>query len=181
MANAWCWRDGDLEGFQTVARQRSAMVRRKKASAVEAAPFIFSTRRRRVDSLAPQAHNHVDASDFVTLRRHGDFADCNIGRRNIHQLVPIFQIIVVVFRIVGTRSLPQKAFLQRRVDRLWPNKIMARATRGCVGRIPTSRNLSFISLAILGLRSRAKSSLLEADTRSRLAGNDDFILCPSCF
>ena len=62
-----------------------------------------------------------------------------------------------------------------------PNKIMARATRGRVGRRPTSRNPSFICLAIVGLRSRAKSSLLEADTRSRLAGNDDFILCPSCF
>ena len=44
----------------------------------------FSIRRRRVDGLPPQAHDHVDASDFVTLRRHGDFAECNIGRGDIH-------------------------------------------------------------------------------------------------
>ena len=53
--------------------------------------------------LPPQAHDHVDASDFVALRRYGNFTDRNVGRRDIHQLVPIFQIIVVVFRVVGIK------------------------------------------------------------------------------
>ena len=32
-------------------------------------PVFLSIRRRRVDSLASQAHDYVDASDFVALRR----------------------------------------------------------------------------------------------------------------
>jgi len=64
---------------------------------------LFSIRRRRVDSLAPQAHDHVDASDFVALRRYGNFADRKISRGDIHQLMPIFQIIVVVLRVVGIK------------------------------------------------------------------------------
>ncbi len=64
---------------------------------------LFSIRRRRVDSLARQAHDHVDASDFVALRRYGNFADGNISRGDIHQLVPIFQIIVMVCLVVGIK------------------------------------------------------------------------------
>jgi hypothetical protein len=53
--------------------------------------------------------------------------------------------------------------------------MLPRATRVLVGRSLTSRNLLLIWLATSGLRSRAKSSLLEADTRIRLAGDDGFI------
>jgi hypothetical protein len=37
-----------------------------------------------VDGLAPQAHDHVDASDFIAFGWYWNFADRNIGRRDIH-------------------------------------------------------------------------------------------------
>jgi hypothetical protein len=53
--------------------------------------------------LAPQAHHHVNANDLVTYRWHWNFADRNISRRDVHQLVPVFQIIVMMFRVVGIK------------------------------------------------------------------------------
>ena len=53
--------------------------------------------------LAPQPHHQVDASDLVALRRYRNFTDRYISRREVHQLMPIFQIIVLVLRIVGIK------------------------------------------------------------------------------
>ena len=39
---------------------------------------LFSICRRRVDSLAPQAHDHVNANDLVARRWHGNCTDRNI-------------------------------------------------------------------------------------------------------
>jgi hypothetical protein len=49
----------------------------------------------------PQAYYHVNANDLVACRWQGNFTNRNVGRRNIHQLVSIFEIIMMVFRVVG--------------------------------------------------------------------------------
>ena len=47
------------------------------------------------------ASHHVNANDLVARRWQGNFTNRNVGRRDIHQLVSIFEIIMMVFRVVG--------------------------------------------------------------------------------
>jgi hypothetical protein len=57
--------------------------------------------------LTPQTHHHVNANDFVACRWHWNFTDRNVSRRDVHQLVPILQIIMMVFRVVGIKIRPR--------------------------------------------------------------------------
>jgi hypothetical protein len=80
--------------------------------------------------LAPQTHHHVNANDFVACRWHWDFTDRNVSQRDVHQLVAIFQIIMMVFRVVSIKirfrridcDLSQKAGL---------GKLMQSVINGC--------------------------------------------------
>src|SRR6266852_7131903 len=51
--------------------------------------------------LAAQAHNDVDLSDLIALRRNGRFADHHVACRDIQQLVLFLDEKMVVHRIVG--------------------------------------------------------------------------------
>jgi hypothetical protein len=54
-----------------------------------------------LNSLAPQTHDHIDTGDFVTLRWRWNSTYRYISLRDVHQLVPIFQKKVLMFRVVG--------------------------------------------------------------------------------
>jgi hypothetical protein len=57
-----------------------------------AVPLIFVLRCR---------HHHLNTSDFVALGRYRNSADRNVSRWDIHQLVPILEIIMKMFLVVG--------------------------------------------------------------------------------
>jgi hypothetical protein len=52
---------------------------------------------------AAQPHYHIDAGDLVTVWRHGSFAHDDIGWGDIHKLVPILDVEVMMFGIVGVK------------------------------------------------------------------------------
>src|SRR6187455_164919 len=62
-----------------------------------------SVRRNQKKSAAgfTQAHNHVDARDFIAARRDRHFVDNYVGARNVDQLVVAFDKEVVMVGGVG--------------------------------------------------------------------------------
>ena len=70
-----------------------------------------------VATLAAQTYHYIDADNLVTIRWHRSFADDHIDRSDIHELVPILDVEVMMFGIVGVevglraldRNLPQQA------------------------------------------------------------------------
>src|SRR5580704_10856008 len=51
--------------------------------------------------LPPQPYHHIDPRDLITLRRHRRLADENFVRRDVHEIVLVFDEEVVVLGIVG--------------------------------------------------------------------------------
>src|SRR5262245_54375261 len=52
-------------------------------------------------ALAPQAHDHVDACNFIAFRRCRGLADDNVGIRNIEHLILTFDEEVMMGGDVG--------------------------------------------------------------------------------
>ena len=95
----WAW----IGANRMAASENKPRNHRNEEGWLKPPPFVFSTRRRGVDSHASQAHDYINANDLVALRRLGSFTEHNVRWRNVNQFVPTLDIVMVMLRIVGIK------------------------------------------------------------------------------